>query len=318
MARGRFLNASIAADIALNSLSLEAHWLYMMTIPHLDRDGLIIADTYVLFGKVCPRRPELIGRIDDLLDEWVASELVIIFPTRKGKVAFFKGFIKNQQGMHYAREGASELDVPPGYERTDKGVEPIQDEIETPPAPVAPDEIPTPDELRMNSGLSPAEVKYEVKEEGESARVPAPVSEPKSPPPHQTRKELTNERAKRLSAGEFAGCDPKLLTSLTNHVKRIYGYDLLIESPGDDRLEDKLRREAYRLWQTGFQDEEAMAVLESNWHNFSSGFKIKRPQGDQLYELAIDLQSRVEHASVARPMNGRHRNVSVQRMEGDE
>lgn len=314
MARGRFLNASIAADIALNSLSLEAHWLYMMTIPHLDRDGLIIADTYVLFGKVCPRRPELIGRIDDLLDEWIAAGLVTIYPTRKGKVAFFHGFVKNQQGMHYAREAASELDVPPGYCRTERGVELIQEEVNTPPEREPSDNKPTPDEVPTNSGLNPAEVKYEVKEEGESAR----VATPQSPPPQKTRKDIAQERARHLSAGEFAGCNPALLTGLTNHVKRIYGYAMLIDSPGDDRLEDKMRREAYRLWQTGFQDDEAMQMLETNWKQFSAGFKIKRPQGDQLYELAVDLQSRANDVSPRPAINAKHRNVAVQRVEGEE
>jgi hypothetical protein len=315
MARGRFLNASIAADLALNSLSLEAHWLYMMTIPHLDRDGLIIADTYVLFGKVCPRRPELIGRIDDLIAEWVASELVIVYPTRKGKVAFFKGFGKNQQGMHYSREAASDLDVPSGYERTDRGVEPIQEEVSSESEQGEMPFEPTPDQLPTNSGLTPAELEVEVKEEGESVR-----EAHKSPPRQKTRQELTRDRASRLSAGEFAGCNPKLLTVLTNEVKHIYGYDTLIDDPGDDKLEDKLRREAYRLWQTGFQDVQAMEMLADNWRTFSAGFKIKRPQGDQLYELAVSLANRVDKAPASVSVNGKgqYHNMTVQRVEGED
>lgn len=315
MARGRFLNTSIAEDMALNQLSIEAHWLYMMTIPHLDRDGLIKADTYLLFGKVCPRRPELIGRIDDLVDEWAKSGLVIVYPTRDGRVAYFRGFSKNQQGMHYSREAASTLEPPPNHVRAESGIEPIQDEVMDEPEPSQSDEIPTPDEIRMNSGLTPAEVKYEVKGEGESVRVAH-----KSPPRQKTRQELTRDRAKRLSAGEFAGCEPRLLTVLTNAVKHIYGYDSLIESPGDDRLEDKLRREAYRLWQTGFQDVQAMEMLADNWRTFSAGFKIKRPQGDQLYELAVSLANRVDNAPASVPVNGKgpYRNMVVERIEGED
>jgi hypothetical protein len=114
MARGRFLNISIATDIKLNSLSLEAHWLYMMTIPHLDRDGLIVADRYVLFGKVCPRRPELIGHIDKLIAEWCSAGLVIVYPTPDGLIAYFCGFQKNQVGMTYSRETPSIFAPPPG------------------------------------------------------------------------------------------------------------------------------------------------------------------------------------------------------------
>lgn len=182
MARGRFLNASIAADIALNSLSLEAHWLYMMTIPHLDRDGLIIADTYVFFGKVCPRRPELIPRIDALIAEWAKAGLVTVYPTHDGNVAFFHGFTKNQQGMHYAREGASVLQPPPGHVRTSTGLEPNNGDDGDPGGDTP--RRPNPDPLPTNSRPTPAEVKYkdqyqvEVKEYvAPSAATPTPQQE---------------------------------------------------------------------------------------------------------------------------------------------
>jgi len=51
MARGRFISKSIATDLAVNSMSIEAHLLYVMAIPHLDRDGRILGDKYVLFGS---------------------------------------------------------------------------------------------------------------------------------------------------------------------------------------------------------------------------------------------------------------------------
>lgn len=179
MARGRFLNVTVAADIALNSLSLEAHWLYMMTIPHLDRDGLIIADTYVFFGKVCPRRPELIPRIDALIDEWAKAGLVTLYLTHDGKVAFFHGFTKNQQGMHYAREGASALQPPPGYVRTKTGLEPNNGDgskhsDDTP-------EIPSPDPLPTNSRLTPAEVKVKDQYQVEVKAFVAPTAATPTP-----------------------------------------------------------------------------------------------------------------------------------------
>lgn len=197
MARGRFLNTSIAEDIELNSLSLEAHWLYMMTIPHLDRDGLIKADTYVFFGKVCPRRPELIPRIDALIDEWVAARLVIVYPTHDGKVAFFRGFTKNQQGMHYSREGVSVLQPPPGYVRTSTGLEPNSGDNGDPGSNTP--SRPTPESLRTNSGLTPAEVKYKDQvqdQEGDHAHADARVTEAEIPPP-------SNGYAPHTKPGEY-------------------------------------------------------------------------------------------------------------------
>lgn len=162
MARGRFLSTSIAEDIELNSLTMEAHWLYLMTIPHLDRDGLIKGDTYVLFGKVCPRRPEIIPHIESLIAEWTHAGLVLAYATRDGRVLYFKGFGKNQQGMHYAREAASTLQPPPGYTRTPSGL--------------------TPDKLGTNSGLTPGEVEVEdqveVKGEVEEGAAPPAAVDP--------------------------------------------------------------------------------------------------------------------------------------------
>lgn len=186
MARGRFLNTSIAEDIELNGLSLEAHWLYMMAIPHLDRDGLIKADTYVFFGKVCPRRPELIPRVDALIAEWVTAGLVIVYPTHDGMVAFFSGFTKNQQGMTYSREGASVLESPPGYIRTSTGLELNKSDngdtgsntpCEPTPDPLTTNSRPTPDQLLANININ-SNVNNEVKAEAEKAAPAAATIDP--------------------------------------------------------------------------------------------------------------------------------------------
>ncbi len=77
MARGRMLNATIAKDKQLNELSIEAEYIYLKTIPHLDRDGLINGDPALLWSDVCPRRQELMPRMQAIIDEIVASGLVI-------------------------------------------------------------------------------------------------------------------------------------------------------------------------------------------------------------------------------------------------
>ena len=51
MARGRMLSIDVAGDPHLNRLSLEAHLLYVQTIPHLDRDGLVSGHPLLLWAK---------------------------------------------------------------------------------------------------------------------------------------------------------------------------------------------------------------------------------------------------------------------------
>lgn len=144
MARGRMISTSIATDKRLNSLSVHAELLYLKTVPHLDRDGLILGDPLLLWGKVCPRRPELMGEVADIINEWIESELVIAYESEDGTVLYFTGFHKNQIGMRYDREAASTLPTPPGYVRGNDGL--------------------TPAELRQESGTTPPETNRNRKE----------------------------------------------------------------------------------------------------------------------------------------------------------
>lgn len=125
MARGRMISATIAIDKRLNTLSIEGQMLFLMTVPHLDRDGLIVGDAPLLAAKAIPRRPELHGRCEELIQEWIASGLVLPYETDDCRVLYFPGFRKNQT-FQYNREGASQFPPPPGYRRTATGLE--QDE----------------------------------------------------------------------------------------------------------------------------------------------------------------------------------------------
>ena len=126
MARGRMLNQTVATDKKLNSLSIEAELLYLKTIPHLDRDGLILGDPTLLWAKVCPRRPELMSKIDGLVNELISSELVVAYVADDEQILFFPGFSKNQANMRYEREPASTYPPPPGYRRTSKGLQEVE------------------------------------------------------------------------------------------------------------------------------------------------------------------------------------------------
>jgi DnaD/phage-associated family protein len=119
------VNQTIAEDAEFNSLSLEAQLVYLRTIPHLDRDGLINGHPSVLWGKVAPLMPDLLPVMPRIIKEMADAGLIISYAHNKTQIIFFKGFTKNQAGMRYDREPASTLPIPPGYRRTDHGLEPI-------------------------------------------------------------------------------------------------------------------------------------------------------------------------------------------------
>ena len=123
MARGRMIASTVATDKRFNSLSSEAGLVYLMTIPHLDRDGLILGDAMPLWGRVCPRRTEYMPIMDELIAEWVKAGLVLAYECEEGRVLYFLGFGKNQTGMRYDREAPSIYPPPPDYIRTSTGIE---------------------------------------------------------------------------------------------------------------------------------------------------------------------------------------------------
>ena len=150
MARGRMLATSIADDKRFNALPVDAALVYLMAIPQLDRDGLILGDPMSLWGQVCRRRPDLMPRMEAIIDEWVQSGLVTAYQGDDGDVILhFKGFQKNQSMTHYDREAASHFPCPPGYTRTKKALVPdgIQQADKT-----------QSEDVRSESGASPDEV----------------------------------------------------------------------------------------------------------------------------------------------------------------
>lgn len=122
MASGRFISVLVAEDDRLNNLSIVAELLFLLAIPHLDRDGMITGRPGLLHSKVCPLRDELTGKMQKAIDEWVQAGLVIRFIVKEGPVLFFPGFLKNNKLAHYDRERPSRFEPPPGYYRTDDGL----------------------------------------------------------------------------------------------------------------------------------------------------------------------------------------------------
>jgi hypothetical protein len=117
MAKARMLSVKAGSDPDLNSMSVEAELVFVLTIAHLDRDGLIIGDPIPLWGKVIPRRVELMDRMSRIMQEWVEHNLVVRYAWKDGALLFFKGFRKHNINMAYEREPESDFPPPPGFHR---------------------------------------------------------------------------------------------------------------------------------------------------------------------------------------------------------
>lgn len=154
MARGRMIAATVADDKRFNELPIDAALVYLMAIPQLDRDGLILGEPAVLWGTACRRRSDLLPRMVDIIAAWVSSGLVISYKTDDGDtILYFTGFQKNQAMTHYDREAESRFPCPPNYVRTPKGLvpEPVQQADQTPADELRTDSGPTPDKVLPKS-----------------------------------------------------------------------------------------------------------------------------------------------------------------------
>ena len=171
MARGRMLAVTIADDKRFNEIPTDAALVYLMAIPQLDRDGLILGEPTALWGQVCRRRPEFISRMPEIIEVWTRTGLVTAYSTDDGDtILHFIGFQKNQTMTHYDREAASRFPCPPGFTRGPKGLVPdsIRQEKKEPV-----------DEVRTYSGPTPDEVPPNVKEyKGRECNAEAPPLDP--------------------------------------------------------------------------------------------------------------------------------------------
>lgn len=181
MARGRMISTSIAGDIALNELSLEAHLAYLMAIPHLDRDGLLPGHPKLVRGRICPLRDELGVKIADIIQEWIAARLVISYNSDNGPVLFFTGFQKNQNlgTALYGREPKSIFPPPPGYSRNESGlVQESEGDLQAIPESLHEDYMQTTCKPHVEEKRREVEVQVEVKGEvAPAAATPAPQQE---------------------------------------------------------------------------------------------------------------------------------------------
>lgn len=113
MAEGRFVSRSIAHDLALNAVSLEADYLFTRCVPFLDREGRMEGHPAVVRAKVCPMREEMgVDEVQSALAELQGEGLVRWYEAEGRAWLAFPGFEKNQKGLRKDREAASEVPPP--------------------------------------------------------------------------------------------------------------------------------------------------------------------------------------------------------------
>jgi hypothetical protein len=178
------LSQSIAEDIEFNEMGMEAQLMYMRAIPFLDRDGLVNGHPSILFGKIAPLMPDILPKMKDVIEEWIAAGLVISYADNKTTVLYFKGFTQNQIGMRYDREPESQFAPPPGYIRTKDGLS----KVSTPVTPIENDASGNlPAIFRQSSGNLPPEEKRreEKRMDACGGEMPAECNPPSAPQPNK-------------------------------------------------------------------------------------------------------------------------------------
>lgn len=192
MARGRMINITIAEDETFNAMSIDAQFVFMRTLPHLDRDGLITGNTTLLHSKVTPLLPEYGPKMADIIQEWIANEFVMKYQDGKKDVLFFLNFRKNQYGMRYDKEGPSTFAPPPSYKRIAAGLVPSDSTPESGSNTNndSSHENVSTDEGRSNSVPIPLLNRKEVEEEGKDTAHAREDAEPaQTAPPFEVAKE---------------------------------------------------------------------------------------------------------------------------------
>jgi hypothetical protein len=124
MANGRMLNKSISTHPEFNAMSVDARELYLKTLPHLDRDGLITGHPSKLWATIDPFHADRLSRMGEYIQEWINAGLVIAYDTGRERVLFFKGFRKSNPNIKYDKEAASPYPPPSGWIRSRAGLVP--------------------------------------------------------------------------------------------------------------------------------------------------------------------------------------------------
>lgn len=123
------LSVELSMDVKLSAVSVEAQLLYVMTQPHLDRDGLIEQEPRLLVLKALPLRPAICAVADRLVMELEEARLLWLYDGFNGRVAYFRRFRLDNTNLRYEREERSKYPPPPGWVRQPWGMMPEEETI---------------------------------------------------------------------------------------------------------------------------------------------------------------------------------------------
>lgn len=155
MASGRMLQRKISSNKQLPKLmalldermgaphGAMAMLLYTWSIAHLDAEGRMHGDIDLVKGQVVPRISFI---TPDLIETYLLAMqevgLVVYYEAEDDRWLAFPGFDRNQPHLRKEREAKSSVPDPEGSKQLLRSVE-----------------LPTPAEVRSDTGLTPAEVK---------------------------------------------------------------------------------------------------------------------------------------------------------------
>lgn len=117
MPDGRFLSKSIANSEQLNSVSLEAAFLFTWLIPHLDVEGRMVGNSVSVKATAAPLRRDLpVERVPELLLELARARrddrgrpLIYWYEVSGRRFLEFPGFRDHNRGIRVDREAKSRL-----------------------------------------------------------------------------------------------------------------------------------------------------------------------------------------------------------------
>lgn len=110
MAEGRFISRTIAFSEQLGQVSLEADYLFMRMLPHLDCEGRLAGSARSIRAHVCPLRDDLtIEGVSAALAELDQARLVNWYEVDGIQCVEYPNFSKHQVGLRKNREAASRV-----------------------------------------------------------------------------------------------------------------------------------------------------------------------------------------------------------------
>lgn len=137
-ADGRFLSRSLAHSAQVARLPLDAAYLFVACIPHLDVEGRMLGGADVVRATAVPLRPEYsIERVGECLKLIQKQRLTVAYRVGGRDYLWFPGFRNHQRNLRADREAPSRHPPPPKG-RTNSGG--------------------APDQLRSSSGVTQAKV----------------------------------------------------------------------------------------------------------------------------------------------------------------